>query len=567
MTVAGDDTRVLVVGAGPVGLTAAHELARRGIAVRLIDRAQGPATTSRATATHARTLEIYHQMGLLADLLPRGQRAENFSIHMRGRMLIRFGTDYSSLPTRFPFTLQVDQVITEEVLRERVSRLGVIVEWGVGLESLRQEGDHVHAVLRHSDGHSEQAEAAWLVGADGAHSTVRDQLGLRLLGDSRETWLVADAVIDADLRRDSLHWMHTGSGTVLLVPFPENGKWRLLDTQDTSSADDPDAVARRFGAKIGLALGRPVHVQRPSWLSVFTIQQRMIQQMRVGRCFVAGDAAHVHSPASGQGMNTGIQDAYNLAWKLADVIRGNAADALLDSYGAERVPIGETVLDSTKTATALIALRNAATPVVMPIGLGLVKAVKPLKRRIEQKMMRTMSGLALTYSDSPLSIPATGVPAGGLSPGDRVGCSGETLRDHPGWQRLVDELTDPRWLVLLFGDAGSAARLRDIADSAVRFDAVTARVVGSIGQDEQAALADPTGRLRDDFGAATGDYAVIRPDGHLAAKGALGDDGLEPVLRRLQLLPSVRQADQPRGDITTTAAVPTPESQPAGESR
>ncbi|GAA0639131.1 FAD-dependent monooxygenase [Kutzneria viridogrisea] len=530
MTVAGDDARVLVVGAGPVGLTAAHELARRGIAVRLVDRAPGPATTSRATATHARTLEIYEQMGLLADLLPRGQRAENFSIHMRGRVLIRFGTDYSALPTRFPFTLQVDQVITEEVLRERVRRLGVDIEWGVTLESLRQQGNRVYPALRHSDGREETAQAGWLVGADGAHSTVRSRLGLRLVGDSLETWLVADAIVDADLPRDSLHWVHTGTGTVLLVPFPEEGKWRLLDTEDTGSAEDPDAVARRFSEKIGRALRRPVHVHRPSWLSVFTIQQRMIQQMRVGRCFVAGDAAHVHSPASGQGMNTGIQDAYNLAWKLADVIHGNAAEELLDTYGEERVPIGETLLHSTKTATALIALRNAAAPVVMPLGLGIVDAIKPLKRKIEQKMMRTMSGLALNYRESSLSLRAPEVP-GGFAPGDRISCGDGTVRDHLGWQRLVSELTEPGWLVLLFAETA-----RDVAEEVnLRFRGVTAHVVGS------SELVDPTGRVRADFTASEDSFAVIRPDGYLAARGTLGD--LPAVLRRLHLLPVPMPAD------------------------
>lgn len=534
------DAQVLVVGAGPVGLTAAHELARRGISVRLIDRAAGPATTSRASATHPRTLEIYQQMGVLADLLPRGRRSENFSIHARGRKLIRFGTDYSTLPTRFPFTLQVHQIITEEVLRERVTGLGVAIEWGVGLESLRQQGNRVQARLRHADGRAEETEVAWLVGADGAHSTVRDELGLALLGDSSETWLVADAIIDSDLPRDSLHLLHTGAGTILLVPFPEDRNWRVLDTQDTTSAEDPDAVGRRLTGKISAALGREVRVAQPSWVSVFTIQQRMIQRMRVGRCFVAGDAAHVHSPASGQGMNTGIQDAYNLAWKLADVIRGNATDALLDSYGAERVPIGEALLHSTKTATALIALRNAAAPFVLPAALGLVDAIRPLKRRIEHKLLRTMSGLALSYPGSPLSVPVTGGTVAGFAPGERVSCSAESVLADPGWWRLVEELTDPRWLLLLFADTGSVTRLRGVADeTGRRFPGVATRVVGQVASDDPGELADPAGRLRQDFGAVPGDYALIRPDGYLAARGALGAGGtLETVLRQVRLVPS-----------------------------
>ncbi|GAA1953572.1 FAD-dependent monooxygenase [Amycolatopsis minnesotensis] len=526
---------MLVAGAGPVGLAAAYELTRRGVRVRVVDRADGPATTSRATATHARTLEIYHQMGILGDLLPRGQRAENFTMHRNGRVLARLGTDYSTLPTRFPFTLQVDQVITEEVLRERLHSRGVPVEWGVALEDIDRRADGAAAWLRRADGSVEEQVVPWLIGADGAHSTVRARLGFELLGESTETWLVADAVLDADLPRDSLHWLHTGDGTLLLVPFPDHGKWRLLDTVDVDS-DDPDVVAARFARKISRALGRPVEVCTPSWLSVFTIQQRMIQRMRAGRCFVAGDAAHVHSPASGQGMNTGIQDAVNLAWKLADVIRGHAGEALLDSYAAERVPVGEVLLGTTKTATALIALRNAAAPVLLPLGLGVLNAVRPLKHRVERKIMRTMSGLALSYPDSPLSLP--GAARGtGYRQGDRVGCSERAHESSAGWRALCTELTDPRWTLLGFG-AGNRAALEHIDRRYGAAVSVRTVMESTVDYEGPWPLADPGDVLRDAFGARDGEFALIRPDGYLAGTGPLGDGrDAESCLRAIHLLP------------------------------
>ncbi|MGO4418638.1 FAD-dependent monooxygenase, partial [Streptomyces sp. MCAF7] len=273
-----EDAQALVVGAGPVGLTMAHELARHGVRVRLVDGAAGPATTSRALATHARTLETYDQLGVADELISRGQRVEHFTLHQNGRRLIRLDTDYSRLPTRFPFTLMVDQVITEEVLRRAAARHGIEVEWGVRLDGFEDLGTAVRARLCHPDGRVEEARAGWLVGCDGGHSTVRKKLGLPLLGDSSETWLIADAEVDCDLPRDSIHWMRTPAGTVMMVPFPEPGKWRLLDTTDVAYDDgggeaQDAAVARRFAAKIRAGTGRAARVSTPTWVSVFSIQQ------------------------------------------------------------------------------------------------------------------------------------------------------------------------------------------------------------------------------------------------------------------------------------------------------
>ncbi|GLZ36608.1 FAD-dependent oxidoreductase [Actinokineospora sp. NBRC 105648] len=535
------DVDVLVAGAGPVGLTAAYELVRRGVAVRVVDRAAGPATTSRATATHARTLEIYHQMGILAELLARGQKVDNFTMHRRGRVMTRLGTDYSELPTRFPFTLQVDQVITEEVLRDRLSEAGVKVEWGVALESLTQEADGVAASLRavhSSGGESEECVARWLVGADGAHSTVRKQLGIDLLGESSEKWMVADARIEIDLPRDSLHWMHLSSGTILMVPFPEPGKWRLLDTDDVREGEPADVVRARFEAKMSEGLGKPVAVDELTWMSVFTIRQRMVETMRSGRCFIAGDAAHVHSPASGQGMNTGIQDGYNLAWKLAAVIKGQAADGLLDSYSAERVPVGEVLLGSTRVATRLIALRNAAAPVLLPVGLGLLNLLRPIKHKVERKILRGMSGLALHYRASPLTVPASDDSDSGprIMPGDRVSCSVEDLDRGPGWRAVCEDLADVRWKLLVFAGPGPVPEAVNEVREAYG-DAVVVRIVRE-SADGDGALADPGGLVRRAIAGNAGpSCALVRPDGYLAATARLGDgSGVDDLLRRVHLL-------------------------------
>ncbi|MFV8187722.1 MULTISPECIES: FAD-dependent oxidoreductase [unclassified Streptomyces] len=485
--------QVLVVGAGPVGLSAAHELARHGVRVRLVDAADGPATTSRALATHARTLETYDQMGVLDELLSRGQRVEHFTLHQNGRRLIRFDTDYSRLPTRFPFTLMVDQVITEEVLRDAAARLGVTVEWGVRLDGFEDLGeDGVRARLTGPGGRTETVAADWLVGADGGHSTIRKQLGLKLAGESSETWLIADAVVDCDLPKDSIHWMRTPRGTVMMVPFPDEGKWRLLDTAETSYGGDDRMVAERFAAKITAGTGKPAQVELPSWVSVFTIQQRMIPSMRQGRVLLAGDAAHVHSPASGQGMNTGVQDAVNLSWKLAAVLRGEADDTLLDSYSAERVPVGAELLRTTRMATLLVQLRSRKAAAFLRTAFTVLRNLPPLKDRIQRKIMGGMSALGLGYGESPLTVAAS---APGIRPGERLARVDAAGAASAQWRTVLDELRRPDWLLLSNG----ATHHRSLRTVRITDASVAA-----------------------DLGLRDGDWLLVRPDGYVAARGDAG---------------------------------------------
>ncbi|MFJ1867477.1 FAD-dependent oxidoreductase [Streptomyces sp. NPDC088097] len=510
--------RVLVVGAGPVGLTAAHELARRGLRVRVVDGAAGPAPTSRAVAVHPRTLETFDQMGVVDGVLDRGRKNRAFTMFARGRRLVRLEADYGSMPTRFPYTVVIGQTETEEVLREALARLGVTVEWGVRLTSLEQDRATVRAHLRHPDGTTEEYEVPWLVGCDGGHSTVRKELGLPLLGESSETWCLADAAVSLDLPPDTIYWVHTGSQALMMVPYRREGYWRLLDTAPAGRSEGARDAAERFSEKLSLGLGRPVTVEEPDWTSVFTFQQRMVPRMQDGRCFVAGDAAHVHSPASGQGMNTGIQEAYNLAWKLAMTALGQAGRELLATYGQERVPIGKKLLGSVRKATFLVQFKNTLAGVGLPVAFTFVRNIGPLRRAIQRKVLGGMSGLLLSYPESPLT---TADPLMKLPAGSRAAAAAGRHPDDPGSEALRAELRDTRWSLVWAAEEGPGEAGR-VASAAVGAHGtwLSVRTAGAGPGGGPAPLPDPNGLLRRSLGLGPGGWVLIRPDGYVAAGGS-----------------------------------------------
>ncbi|MEU7146156.1 FAD-dependent monooxygenase [Nocardia sp. NPDC046473] len=534
---------ILVVGAGPVGLVLAHELVRHGLPVRLIDAGPGPTTTSRAIATHPRSLETYDHMGVVDEIVARGQKIQAFTMFRKGRRLARLGADYSTMPTRFPFTLAIDQVSTESVLREAINRKGLSVEWGVRLETFEQDHQRVLATLRHTDGSEETFATPWLIGCDGGHSTVRKQLGFPLLGESSETWMIADAQVRTELPRDSIYWIDTGEQTLMMAPMREPGRWRMLDTLEIDETTQAQEVADRFSRKFTQGLGRETIVETPTWTSVFTFQQRMVERMRQGRCFVAGDAAHVHSPASGQGMNTGIQEAFNLAWKIAIVEHGHCREELLDSYSAERVPVGRTLLHSTKRATFLVQLKNKFAGLLLPIVFAVVRNVAPVRLRLQRKILGGVSGLQLAYGDSPLTVNAA---AARFQPG-----AGERLsqaaadESDPGARELADELRDTRWTLLVVAESSAGARIARELDT-LHKNWLSVRTIGARAADLTTnPLPDPHHRLRDTLAVVDGDWLLVRPDGYLSARGhAIDRASLSAAFAPLHLTRSLF-AEQP----------------------
>lgn len=587
------DVDVLVAGAGPVGLMAAVNLARSGVSVRLVDAARGPATTSRALGAHARSLEVYDQIGILGEIAPHGTRVNAFVRH-EAEGTNRLDFDFGDLATRFPFMLNVDQVIIERALRAEAAMLGVEIEWGTTLESFEQDADGVTAVLgRQPDpasgtdagstaesvpqsaasATSETVRARYLWGCDGGHSTVRKALGLPLTGESAHTWLIADAVVNTDVDRDGVHWMFPEGGALMLFPFPEAGTWRLLDTTGEGDPSDPAQIARQFSTKLTQALGRETVVEPPSWVSHFTIQQRAVPAMHVGRCFVSGDAAHVHSPASGQGLNTGVQEAYNLAWKLAMVLRGQADATLLDTYDAERVPVGQALLASTSRvmATVMVDDPTSATAQGTPAGAvaeaevdaeGEVEAdadaeedaaaeAERRHKEFERGLIRGMSGLAIGYPDSALTLASgesdpTRAADGptGPRPGERIGQVWAHQAQSPGWTMLRAALRTPAWHLVVREGARGAADASGLPDWLETVTLVGRGGSGAgwpSGPDALRGATDPSARgaahripdadalVSDTLALGDEEWILVRPDGYLSARG-VGHEALHAAI-------------------------------------
>jgi 2-polyprenyl-6-methoxyphenol hydroxylase-like FAD-dependent oxidoreductase len=328
---------VLIVGGGPVGLTLALELARYEVPLRIVDKSPARTDKSKATAIWSRSLELFDRAGCSAVLVAPGHKVDAANI-LRGTQTVAH-FDLQGVQTAYPFVLMLPQSSTEQILEAHLGRLGVTVERNVELASFVDEGEGVSAVLRHADGTEETAKASWLVGCDGAHSLIRHQLGLSFLGSTRsDDWVLADVELTGyPFPENELATVWHEEGVVVFFPLGR-GRYRLIASLGPSKGGPPsEPTLEEFQQLVDRRLPCGIVLSGAVWLSAFRINERQVNQYRFDRVFVAGDAAHVHSPAGGQAMNTGMQDAFNLAWKLALACRAtDPAPVLLDSYEAEQ---------------------------------------------------------------------------------------------------------------------------------------------------------------------------------------------------------------------------------------
>ncbi len=410
------DCEVLIAGAGPTGLVLALWLARAGVAVRIVDRAPEAGTGSRAMAVQARTLELYRQLGLAGEVAAAGMRNPALNIWAGGRRRARlaFG-DAGRALTPYPFVLIYPQDHHERLLERHLGERGVPVERHTELLGFDAGADGVRARLRGPGGESDCA-AGWLAGCDGAHSTVRHLLGTGFEGGTyAQTFYVADVEVGGAAADGDIHAAFEGADFVLLLSYTRTGMARLIGAirPAREGAAVPERPLAFEDVRRGAIASLGIEVRRVNWFSTYRVHHRVAGHYRRGRVLLAGDAAHVHSPAGGQGMNTGIGDAANLGWKLAMVAAGRAPDGLLDSYESERIAFARRLVETTDRvfsfATAQGSLAGFVRAHVVPLLASVADGVEPLRARL----FRILSQTAIAYRDSPLSEGRAGRVCGG----------------------------------------------------------------------------------------------------------------------------------------------------------
>jgi 2-polyprenyl-6-methoxyphenol hydroxylase-like FAD-dependent oxidoreductase len=527
----GDPLDVLVVGAGPTGLTLAAQLQAFGATVRIVDRQLDRVHESRALGVQPRTLEVLRGLGVAQELLARGNDAVWVQLHAAGRVvrvrLFGLGLD----DTAYPFLLLVSQADTEQVLGDHLAGRGVPVERGIEVVGFDADPDAVTCTLRHRDGRTEQVRARYLAGCDGAASTVRRGAGIPFKGGAYpQTFALADLEADG-LDRDAAHAFLGQVGILLFFPLGRPASWRLL-------AMHPGLRGRREPAQPSLGelqaladafTGGRIALRDPVWRTYFGLQHRHATRYRAGRVFLAGDAAHVHSPAGAQGMNTGIQDAWNLGWKLALVCRGLAEEALLDSYDAERRPVGGFVVRFTDRAFSVATSTN---PLLRALRTQLVPRVLPLALRFDRAMasgFRTVSQLNISYRHSPAVQEGRPTLRRGPRAGDRLP-DARTTRDGQGcW--LGEALAAPGFHLLLCGPPGDWHPSQLTALRHRYPDTLTVHYLTR--EATPGALQDFDGQVFARLGVDGTAQYLVRPDGHIGYRCG-GDDlaGLQRYLAR-----------------------------------
>ena len=449
------DTDVLITGAGPTGLMLANQLARRGVRSVLIDRKAGPSLETRALGVQARTLEIYSQLGIVERAFALGKRATGVQLWAKGCKAAQVPLiDAGSRLTPYPCILVLGQDDNELIMGDRLRDWDQSVQWNTSLDSLRQQDGHVTATLLHAGGGTREVRARWVAGCDGAHSTVRALNHIAFEGAPYEhVFYVADVQATGNMVPAQLNvflWKQTFH---LFFPMRGDDHWRIVGILPPDLRGRDNVTFEEVLPSLRSETGLQLSISRCTWFSAYRIHHRCASRFRAGRCFLLGDAAHIHSPVGAQGMNTGLQDAYNLAWKLALVARHGAAESLLDSYEEERIPVAHRLLNTTDRAFRLVVSDNPLASVVRTQLLARVVARVMGNRHLQELVFRTVSQIGIHYRGSVLSVSDTDLPRGSPQAGDRFPWLRLVLQAGGAVQDVFQALEDTHFHLLLFGQA------------------------------------------------------------------------------------------------------------------
>lgn len=438
-----EQTPVLIVGAGPVGLTMAAALHQHGVDYRIIDKRAEQTQTSNAAVIHSRSMEMLDDLGIIDTFIKRGQRIDNVSVNRGKTNLAKIPT--AQIDSHYNFMLSIPQNISEEILNHDLEKVGKPVERNQTLTTIKQTNDGIIADIVDANQQTEQIHCRYLVACDGSHSTVRELLDVPFTGtDIEQQFILADAHIPTDYPDNEFTIYFHPDGPLAVFPF-KNGKARILATMIDSDHDPKQPVSLlEVQAIADKRSANQLKVLSANWMSSFWIHSKMLGKFRKNNIFFVGDAAHIHSPAGGQGMNTGMQDAYNLAWKLAlslkDVVKSN----LLDSYDEERKPNATTLLSNTERMTTMILIRN---PILQWLRQKVLKFFMK-KETVQHAFIMEMSMLKVHYEKSPVINYEFHVSPKGPLPGHRA--PDVHYSDRNGPKRMDDLLRTTKHTLLIF---------------------------------------------------------------------------------------------------------------------
>ena len=488
---------ILVVGAGPTGMSTAIELKRAGLDVRIIDKRDGLAEHSQALAVQARTMEQFQRYGMADEAVARGRKLRGARFYSEGRQIVV--VTFDQLPSRYPYLLFLPQSETEALLNAHMESLGVKTERRVELESLVQHERGVNTRLRHPDGRLEDLNVRWVVGCDGAHSTVRDKTGVRFAGEGVGlSFFLGDLELDGPDAPEDFLSVHVRRGDVVFMGRISEKEVRVIVALHSEQEKDEHCplTVNDFQQAVD-QVGVRVKIQSAGWTTPFRVNDRQARRYRIGNVFLAGDASHIHSPVGGQGMNTGIQDAANLGWKLAAVARGGD-ESLLNSYEEERSEVGRALLRFTERGLKMASTTNPLLENIRDVFVPFVSSLKPVQRALTGFIAET----AIEYRSSSIVWDFGG--DGDLHAGERM--PDLTLLNPGDQTTLLRDWTGARHLALVVN--GSNVELAQI-----RLDLPEADVVPVC-----------TPQLDDEGIGLLGikkKVVIVRPDGYVGFRGTM----------------------------------------------